>query len=229
MTRSKLGPDQSEKARKMGGKAKVVNGGRIRKVTITEIEEGQDWSWPDPGNIEDIIDESEDIDEVIIEKTTEEVFAALEDVVTDWKIKLEVVVGDGLKKIKKASKEKKAMMKHLPGDGVQKGSGVLVKAKEEILNDWKKEVARTVKDTHNKLNDLGTTKVKDVVTVSEGILKKAGGKTDKKSGTDKNGKAVVKDAYLDLKKLMRELDTLYQNYNFSKMNFDKVNKLIKCT
>jgi len=203
----------------MGGKAKAVNGGRIRKVTITEIEDGQDWSWPDPGNIEE--DRSEDIDEVIIEKTTDEVFAALEDVVTDWKIKLEVVVGDGLKKIKKASREKKAMMKHLPGDDVQKGSGVLVKAKEEILNDWKKEVARTVKDTHNKLNDLGTTKVKDVVIVSESILKKAGAKPEKKA-LAKNSKAVVKDAYLDLKKLMRELDTLYQNYNFSKMNFDKV-------
>jgi len=203
----------------MGGKAKVVNGGRIRKVTITEIEDGQDWSWPDPGNIEE--DRSEDIDEVIIEKTTDEVFAALEDVVTDWKIKLEVVVGDGLKKIKKASREKKAMMKHLPGDDVQKGSGVLVKAKEEILNDWKKEVAKTVKDTHNKLNDLGTTKVKDVVIVSESILKKAGAKPEKKA-LAKNSKAVVKDAYLDLKKLMRELDTLYQNYNFSKMNFDKV-------
>ena len=201
----------------MGGKAKVVNGGRIRKVTITEIEDEEDWSWPDPGNLE----EKEDIDEVVIEKTTDEVFAALEDVVTDWKIKLEVVVGDGLKKIKRASREKKAMMKHLPGDQVQKGSGVLVKAKEEILNDWKKEVARTVKETHNKLNDLGTTKVKDVVEVSEGILKKAGAKTEKKSA-DKNSKAVVKDAYLDLKKLMRELDTLYQNYNFSKMNFDKV-------
>jgi len=197
----------------------VVNGGRIRKVTITEIEDGQDWSWPDPGNIEE--DRSEDIDEVIIEKTTDEVFAALEDVVTDWKIKLEVVVGDGLKKIKKASREKKAMMKHLPGDDVQKGSGVLVKAKEEILNDWKKEVAKTVKDTHNKLNDLGTTKVKDVVIVSESILKKAGAKPEKKA-LAKNSKAVVKDAYLDLKKLMRELDTLYQNYNFSKMNFDKV-------
>ena len=210
----------------MGGKAKVVNGGRIRKVTITEIEDGQDWSWPDPGNIEDIDRTTEeDIDEVIIEKTTDEVFAALEDVVTDWKIKLEVVVGEGLKKIKKASREKKAMMKHLPGDGVQKGSGVLVKAKEEILNDWKKEVARTVKDTHNKLNDLGTTKVKDVVIVSEGILKKAGAKTEKKAAADKNSKAVVKDAYLDLKKLMRELDTLYQNYNFSKMNFDRVGDL----
>ena len=204
----------------MGGKAKVVNGGRIRKVTITEIEEGEEWSWPDPGNLE----EKEDyIDEVVIEKTTDEVFAALEDVVTDWKIKLEVVVGDGLKKIKKASREKKAMMKHLPGDGVQKGSGVLVKAKEEILNDWKKEVARTVKETHNKLNDLGTTKVKDVVIVSDGILKKAGAKTEKKPAQEKtNNNAVVKDAYLDLKKLMRELDTLYQNYNFSKMNFDKV-------
>ena len=203
----------------MGGKAKVVNGGRIRKVTITEIEDEEDWSWPDPGNLE----EKEDIDEVVIEKTTDEVFAALEDVVTDWKIKLEVVVGDGLKKIKKASREKKAMMKHLPGDQVQKGSGVLVKAKEEILNDWKKEVARTVKETHNKLNDLGTTKVKDVVIVSDGILKKAGAKTEKKSAQEKtNNNAVVKDAYLDLKKLMRELDTLYQNYNFSKMNFDKV-------
>ena len=204
----------------------MVNGGRIRKVTITEIEDGQDWSWPDPGNIEEQDGTTEeDIDEVIIEKTTDEVFAALEDVVTDWKIKLEVVVGDGLKKIKKASREKKAMMKHLPGDGVQKGSGVLVKAKEEILNDWKKEVARTVKDTHNKLNDLGTTKVKDVVIVSEGILKKAGAKTEKKAAADKNSKAVVKDAYLDLKKLMRELDTLYQNYNFSKMNFDRVGDL----
>ena len=204
----------------MGGKAKVVNGGRIRKVTITEIEEGEEWSWPDRGNLE----EKEDyIDEVVIEKTTDEVFAALEDVVTDWKIKLEVVVGDGLKKIKKASREKKAMMKHLPGDQVQKGSGVLVKAKEEILNDWKKEVARTVKETHNKLNDLGTTKVKDVVIVSDGILKKAGAKTEKKPAQEKtNNNAVVKDAYLDLKKLMRELDTLYQNYNFSKMNFDKV-------
>ena len=204
----------------MGGKAKVVNGGRIRKVTITEIEDVEDWSWPDPGNLE----EKEDyIDEVVIEKTTDEVFAALEDVVTDWKIKLEVVVGDGLKKIKKASREKKAMMKHLPGDQVQKGSGVLVKAKGEILNDWKKEVARTVKETHNKLNDLGTTKVKDVVIVSDGILKKAGAKTEKKPAQEKtNNNAVVKDAYLDLKKLMRELDTLYQNYNFSKMNFDKV-------
>ena len=204
----------------MGGKAKVVNGGRIRKVTITEIEEGEEWSWPDPGNLE----EKEDyIDEVVIEKTTDEVFAALEDVVTDWKIKLEVVVGDGLKKIKRASREKKAMMKHLPGDQVQKGSGVLVKAKEEILNDWKKEVARTVKETHNKLNDLGTTKVKDVVIVSDGILKKAGAKTEKRPAQEKtNNNAVVKDAYLDLKKLMRELDTLYQNYNFSKMNFDKV-------
>ena len=204
----------------MGGKAKVVNGGRIRKVTITEIEDVEDWSWPDPGNLE----EKEDIiDEVVIEKTTDEVFAALEDVVTDWKIKLEVVVGEGLKKIKKASREKKAMMKHLPGDQVQKGSGVLVKAKEEILNDWKKEVARTVKETHNKLNDLGTTKVKDVVIVSDGILKKAGAKTEKKPAQEKtNNNAVVKDAYLDLKKLMRELDTLYQNYNFSKMNFDKV-------
>lgn len=185
-------------------------------MTITEIEEGKEWNWPDPGNIED--DSAKYAEEDIIEKTTDEVFAALEDVVTDWKIKLEVVVGDGLKKIKKASREKKSMMKHLPGDGVKKGNAVISKAKEEILNDWKAEVAKTVKETHNKLNELGNTKVKDVVVVSEGILKKAG--TDKK--TDKKDTVVAKDSYVDLKKLMRQLDSLYKTYDFEKTNFNKV-------
>jgi pyruvate kinase len=201
----------------MGGKGKVVNGGRIRKVTITEIDNDQEWNWPNPGNLDDEVETQ--IYEDVIEKTTDEVFAALEDVVTDWKIKLEVVVGEGLKKIKRTSREKKAMMKYLPGDGVSTGGAVLTKAKKEILNDWKTEVAKTVKETHNKLNELGSAKVQDAVVVSEGILKVEVKSEMKK---EKAGKQVTKGAYLDLKKLMRELDTLYQNYAADKMNYNKV-------
>merc|ERR1712133_326689 len=127
MGRSKTGPDQSTTT--MGGKVKAVNGGRIRKVTITEIEDGKEWNWPDAGAMEDeaVVDEMK-----VLEKTTEEMFAMLDDVITDWKIKLEVVVGDGLKRIKKASK-----------------------AKEEIINEWKNEVARSITETHNKMNNIG--------------------------------------------------------------------------
>ena len=89
-----------------------VNGGRIRKVTITEIENEQEWNWPDPGSFE------EQETPAVIAKTTDEVFDELEDVVQDWKKKLEVIVADGLKTIKKTTKEKKTMMKYLPGDAL---------------------------------------------------------------------------------------------------------------
>ena len=99
----------------MAGKVSV-NGGRIRKVTITEIEDEKEWNWPDPGTLVE-----EDAKDIIIEKTTEEIFDELENVVQDWKKKLEFVVADGLKKIKRSTKEKKTMMKYLPGDGTVKG------------------------------------------------------------------------------------------------------------
>jgi len=98
----------------MAGKV-AVNGGRIRKVTITEIEDENEWTWPDPCLFE------EDMSNIIIEKTTEEIFEELENVVQDWKSKLELVVADGLKKIKRSTKEKKMMMKYLPGEGTVKG------------------------------------------------------------------------------------------------------------
>ena len=51
-------------------------------------------------------------------KTTEEIFEDLETVVQDWKRKLEVIVAEGLKTIKKTTKERKMMMKYLPGDSL---------------------------------------------------------------------------------------------------------------
>ena len=89
----------------------AVNGGRIRKVTITEIENDQEWNWPDPGCFEEQ-------ETPVIAKTTDEVFDELEEVVQDWKKKLEVIVADGLKTIKKTTREKKMMMKYLPGDAL---------------------------------------------------------------------------------------------------------------
>ena len=107
---------------------KILNSGRIRKVTITEIENEevkkdfldlmniiffpkQEWSWPDPGCFEEYEPETK-------MKSTEEVFEVLDDVVQDWKKQLEVIVAEGLKTIKKTTREKKMKMKYLPGDGL---------------------------------------------------------------------------------------------------------------
>ena len=59
-------------------------------------------------------------------KTTEEIFEDLETVVQDWKRKLEVIVAEGLKTIKKTTKERKMMMKYLPGDSLIGGYGITI-------------------------------------------------------------------------------------------------------
>jgi hypothetical protein len=98
----------------MAGKVSV-NGGRIRKVTLTEIEDEKEWNWPYPGTLE------ETKKDIIIEKTTDEIFDELDNIIQDWKKKLELAVADALKKIKRSTKEKKTMMKYLPGEGTVKG------------------------------------------------------------------------------------------------------------
>ena len=54
-------------------------------------------------------------------KSADEVFDVLENVVQDWKKQLEVIVAESLKNIKKTTKEKKLMMKYLPGDNLSAG------------------------------------------------------------------------------------------------------------
>ena len=51
-------------------------------------------------------------------KSTDEVFEVLDNVVQDWKKQLEVIVAEGLKTIKKTTREKKMKMKYLPVDGL---------------------------------------------------------------------------------------------------------------
>ena len=74
----------------------------------------QEWNWPNPGCIEESEDEVEDI----LMKSTDEIFDDLEAVVQGWKKNLELIVAEGLKTIKKTTKERKMMMKYLPGDGL---------------------------------------------------------------------------------------------------------------
>ena len=76
-------------------------------MTITEIENEHEWNWPE-----------EEQGGAVMTKTTDEIFGDLDEVVQDWKKKLESIIADGLKTIKKTTKEKKTMMKYLPGDSL---------------------------------------------------------------------------------------------------------------
>jgi len=197
----------------MAGKVSV-NGGRIRKVTITEIEDEKEWNWPDPGTLVE-----EDAKDIIIEKTTEEIFDELENVVQDWKKKLEFVVADGLKKIKRSTKEKKTMMKYLPGDGTVKGSNAILKAKGQILGEWKDDINKAIDATHKKLNDLGNEKMKETVKAAKCLTPEA----ELNESEPKNDcKTVDTNTCLNLKTLMKELDVLYQRYNDSSVGLTKV-------
>jgi len=180
-------------------------------VTITEIEDEKEWNWPDPGTLE------EGKKDIIIEKTTDEIFDELENVVQDWKKKLEFVVAEGLKKIKRSTKEKKTMMKYLPGEGTVKGSKAIEKAKGQIMAEWKDDINKAIDATHTKLNDLGNEKLKET-TQATMFMTPEGEKTEAECEND--CKAV--DTCLNLKTLMAELDVLYQRYNDSSVGLTKV-------
>jgi len=191
-----------------GGQELKVNGGRIRKVTITEIEDGMDWNWPDPGNMDE---ENDFTEHGVKEKTTDEVFNILDNVVQDWKIKLEIMIADGLKKIKKTTKEKKAMMKYLPGEGTPTGSRILKRAKESIIQDWTADITKAMETTHHKIEGLGHDKTNETNKMSKGCA----GKQDieDKNEDEKNEKKDLKvRKSMDIRNLMKELDALYQQF-----------------
>jgi len=174
---------------------KILNSGRIRKVTITEIENEEEWNWPDPGCFEEYEPETK-------MKSTEEVFEVLDDVVQDWKKQLEVIVAEGLRTIKKTTREKKMKMKYLPGDGLIGGSNATLQARCEIISEWKNDITAAIDATHKKLNNLGDEKVKgtDEAVKAVGLF------------PDNNGNNCT-TVSLDFNTLMRDLDALYAKYN----------------
>lgn len=194
---------------KMATKISKINGGRIRKVTITEIENEEEWNWPDPGCFEEVEPEEPEI----TMKPTEEVFEDLENVVQDWKKQLEVIVAEGLRTIKKTTKEKKLMMKYLPGDGLIGGSNATLKARCQILTEWKDDITSAINSTHNKLHNLGNKKVQDTKVAVETFLP-----PEKCGAPEEND---CKTVSLDFDTLMRDLDILYSKYSYIN-NLNKV-------
>jgi len=176
-----------------------ANEGRIRRVTITEIEDEKEIKWPENTPNKDTFEE------MIIEKNTEEIFDELENVVQAWKKKLEIAVADGLRTIKRSTKEKKMMMKYLPGEGTMRGSNSIKSAKCQILTDWRDETNKAVKETHFKLNDLNTETLKETF--------KMVGKFIPENEVEKNMNQA--NTSLDLQSLMAELDILYRQFNNS--------------
>jgi len=181
-----------------------LNGGRIRKVTITEIEDEEEWNWPDPGCFEEEDDEAEEA-----MKSADEVFDELENVVQDWKKQLEVIVAEGLKTIKKTTKEKRAMMKYVPGDGLIGGSNKTLQARCQILTEWKDDITAAIDATHQKLNNLGVEGMKNTSQAVKNVAPEV-------DSFKENGCTTVS---LDFETLMRDLDILYNKYhNANAMN-----------
>ena len=48
--------------------------------------------------------------------SSEDIFKALDEAVHDWKSKLEVAVGEGLKRLRRSTKDNKLKMQYLPGN-----------------------------------------------------------------------------------------------------------------
>jgi len=183
-------------------------GGRIRKVTITEINDNAEWNWPDPGCFDEESEEEEDV-----MKSTDEIFEDLETVVQDWKRKLEVIVAEGLKTIKKTTKERKMMMKYLPGDGLIGGSNATLKARCQILTDWQDDITDVISATHQKLNKLGSDKIRDTKDTVKDMVPEA-------PPTTPTSSQPCTTVSLDFDTLMRDLDTLYQKYSYINNNLD---------
>ena len=88
---------------------------RGRKVTITEITDNDLGFGDDPWTMDDNSSSSSSDEDTMID--AEEGFLLLDELVQEWKVRLESIVGDGLKKLRKNSKEKRLMAKYLPGKG----------------------------------------------------------------------------------------------------------------
>jgi len=126
---------------------------------------------------------------------------AFENVIDDWKIKMEVIIGDGLKKLRKSQKDRKLMMKYLPGNKKVQA------AKEDIVKDWKIDFQKSFGTTHKKLEKLASEKTKEVEGIAKVPAKKDFNR-NKKKVIKINMKANPESTYGNLKQLIQDLDKM---------------------
>jgi len=182
---------------------------RIRKATLTEIKEGEEWEWPDPGNLEDDLDHSDDEVEIDSQEfTTEEIFENFDEAVQDWKNNLELIVSDALKKLKKNGREKKLMVKYIPGETNSKKDELINPVKEEIYTHWKREMKQTIKVTQKRLNKLNYDKLGEIANL--GFKSKYNGKTYNKNKVEKLNN---KDSTTEMRALFKDMENLYAAYS----------------
>jgi len=182
-------------------------GGRTRRVTITEIaaDEENEWLMVADEN-QSGSDESEP--EVM---NTDEIFQMLDESVQDWKMNLEVVVGDGLKRLRKATKESKLKTKYLPGETV--GNKKLVAPKNQILNEWREEYESAIEGVQSKLDKLARDKMAEVAALYQDKLllvpaKKTPAADPKKKITIDCRESKKVGSCNALKQMVRELDCM---------------------
>ena len=183
---------------------------RARKVTITEItEDNDDWSLISNDGSEDGLDMEGP------SKTTEEAFKMFDDLVQDWKSKLEVIVGEGLKKLRKNGREKKLMMKYLPGDNAKKVNARIAESKTAIYKDWRIEFNKIMGQSQKKIEKLAHEKMVEAEQlIADNLLPK---NSDESSRVNQNKKTLVNvefenedsgngDGYQNLMELIRDLE-----------------------
>merc|ERR1719273_2435935 len=127
----------------------------------------------------------------------DELNEAFENVIDDWKLKMEVIIGDGLKKLRKSNKEKKLMMKYLPGEKK------IQAAKQSIAKDWKIDFQKTFGTTHKKLEKLAADKTKEVEIMVKADTKENNLNKNKKKVVNIDLKASPESAYGNLKYLIQ--------------------------
>merc|ERR1712110_1357241 len=158
-----------------------------KKCTITEITDA---------DFEDSFEE-DDID-------VDELSKAFDNVIEDWKIKMEVIIGEGLKGLRKSHKERKLMMKYLPGDRK------VYAAKQDIAKNWKIDFQKGFGTTHKKLEKLAAAKAREVENVVKTDYKEPQifQNKYKKQVVNINLRSNQESAYGNLKELISQLDKM---------------------
>lgn len=144
--------------------------------------------------------------------STDEIFESLDGIVQEWKVKLEWIVAEALRKMRRTTREKRNMMKYIPGEATGSGSWHVAEAKAAILAEWRHEVNRTIGTTQTKLRDLAQDTVRQ--TAQQALSGSRGG----------GGGALVAPRMrsLDLAVLLQDLEALFKANSGSA---DKLSKI----
>jgi len=199
------------------GSGQQQQAGRTRRVTISEEitgedETGSEWLMVAGSGHEDEAYSSagsgSDNDEATTILTTDEIFQILDESVQDWKTNLEIAVGEGLKKLRKASKDSKLKIKYLPGESI--GNKKLIAPKNQILKEWRDEFESAIQNVQSKLDKLARDKMAEVAKVYQEKLIAKSQKADQKKKITIDCRDAKKSAgsHQSLKQMVRELDKM---------------------